>query len=192
MKVNLKILLWSSFLINLAAGLFGPIYAVFVEQIGGDLITAGSAYAAFSIATGVLILAFSRWEDRVKHQEKLLVAGRFLSIIGFVGYLYIQNPIHLFIVQIIFGIAASIEVPAYDSLYSKNLTKGKFASGWGIWEAMYAIVTGISAIIGGYIAQTHGFQTLFIIMLILSIGSFIVTLSLLKKRKKYNALQKTR
>ena len=50
MQRKLKILLFASALFMLAGGLFGPIYAVFVEEIGGDLLTAGGAYAAFSIA----------------------------------------------------------------------------------------------------------------------------------------------
>ena len=43
MQRELKILLASSMLIQLATGMFGPIYAVFVEQIGGNLLTAGTA-----------------------------------------------------------------------------------------------------------------------------------------------------
>tara|TARA_Y100000034_G_C6738489_1_gene327569 strand:+ start:77 stop:625 length:549 start_codon:yes stop_codon:yes gene_type:complete len=182
MKHRLKILLWSSFFINLAAGLFGPLYAVFVEKIGGDLLTAGSAYAAFAIASGVIIFFLSKYEDKVKHQEKLLILSRFLSVIGFAGYLLIRNPLDLFIVQIIFGIAVAIGNPTFDSMYSKNLTKGKFASQWGAWEAMYSITVGVAAIIGGFIAQNYGFQILFWIMLIISIISFISALSLIKRK----------
>ena len=86
-------------------------------------------------------------------------------------------------VQIIFGISTAIGTPAFDSLYSKNLQKGKFASQWGTWESMYAITVGIAAIIGGLIAQTYGFKVLFIVMLIISILSFISSLFLIKKRK---------
>jgi MFS family permease len=123
-----------------------------------------------------------KWEDSVKHQEKLLVIGRFLAIIGFIGYLLVETPIHLFIVQIIFGVSTAVVTPAFDSLYSKNLTKGKFASQWGAWESMYAIATGISAIIGAFIAREFGFDILFILMLIFSIISFIVSLYLIKKK----------
>ena len=84
MRRILKILILSSFFINLAAGLFGPIYAIFVEEIGGDLLTAGTAYAIFAIASGSLIFMLGKWEDKVKHQEKLLVFGRFLAVIGFI------------------------------------------------------------------------------------------------------------
>ena len=180
MKNILKLLLLSSFLINLSAGLFGPLYAVFVEQIGGDLLTAGLAFAVFSIVSGVLIYIFGKWEDRIKHQENILIISRFLTVLGTIGYLLIQSPAHLFAVQIVFGISSALITPAFDSMYSKNLTKGKYASQWGAWESMYAITVGIAAIIGGYLAQTYGFKTLFIVMVILAIFSFITTLLLRK------------
>ncbi|MBU2639985.1 MAG: hypothetical protein KKG75_04770, partial [Nanoarchaeota archaeon] len=75
MDKELKILLMTSALFILAGGLFGPIYAVFVEEIGGDLLTAGAAYSVFAIVTGGIIFFLAKWEDKVKHQEKLVVFG---------------------------------------------------------------------------------------------------------------------
>ena len=183
MRHTLKILLSSSFFMILAAGFFGPIYAIFVEDIGGDILTAGSAYAIFSIASGVLIFILSKWEDHIKHQEKLIIIGRLLSVVAFGGYLLVQNPYHLFAVQLLLGLAVAVTTPAFDSLYSKNLSKGKFASEWGKWEAMYGIVAGISAIVGAFIAREFGFKTLFLIMLIMAIMSLIMSLFLIKKKK---------
>ncbi len=187
MNKSIKILLTSSFFITLAGGFFTPIYAIFVEEIGGDILTAGSAYAAFAIVSGLLIYLISMWEDRVKHQEKLLITGRILGVIGFAGYLAINNPIDLFIVQIILGISSAIGSPAFDSSYSKSLDKGKFASEWGLWESMAGIVTGVGAFVGSFIAMKFGFYTLFYIMFISSVCSLIATcflLSIEKKNKK--------
>ena len=169
---------------TLAGGLFGPIYAVFVEKIGGDLLTAGTAYAAFAITTGVLIFLISKWEDKAKHLEKFVILGYALSCIGFIGYLLIKEPWHLFIVQIIFGIGEAINTPAWDGLYSKSLDKGKFASQWGLWESMQWIVTAIAAAIGGLIANLFGFRFLFYIMLFISIIGLIISALLIIKKKK--------
>ena len=184
MKPALKILLLSSFFMNLAAGLFGPLYAVFVQRIGGDLLTAGAAYASFSIALGIMIFFLSRWEDRVKHQEKLIVIARGLSVVGFIGYIFIRNPIDLFFVQIVFGVSEAIIVPAFDSLYSRNLDKKRYASEWGLWESMRAIVAGIAAITGGFVAQHYGFATLFVIMTVISVFSFVASLQFFMHKKK--------
>ena len=184
MQRELKILLLSSSLFLLAGGLFGPIYAVFVEQIGGDLLTAGTAYSAFSIAAGILILFISRWEDHVKHQEKLIAAGYALGCMGFFGYLLIQNPLDLFVVQIVFGAAAAILWPAYDGIYSRHLDRGKFASEWGMWEALDYIVAGIAAAVGGFLASIYGFRLLFVIMFLLSILAMLVSIVLIVQKKR--------
>lgn len=184
MRNTLKILLWSSVFLNLSAGLFGPIYAIFVEQIGGDLLTAGGAYAGFSISLGVLVYFLGKWEDKIKHQENLVIWGRFLTLIGTAGYLLIKAPIHLFGVQITLGIAQALTIPAFDSLYSKNLQKGKFASQWGSWEGMTSIVIGIAAILGAWIANKFGFKILFIIMTFIALVALIISLMLRKDFKK--------
>lgn len=184
MQKELKLLLLSSSLFTLAGGLFGPIYAVFVEQIGGDLLTAGSAYAAFAIAAGVLIVLISKWEDHFKHQEKLVVAGFVFSCLGFLGYLFIRQPWHLFVVQIVFGLGEAVGTPAYDGLYSRHLDKGKFASEWGLWEGMRWIVTAIAAAIGGFMANLYGFRFLFGIMFVISLIGLITSLFLVVKKKK--------
>ena len=179
---NLNLLLFVSAAFSLAGGLFGPLYAVFVEQIGGDLITAGSAYAIFAISTGSLIYFIGKWEDRVKHQEKLIVISCALLAVGFFGYMLIQRPMHLFMVQIIFGFSEALGTPAYDSVYSKNLIKGKYASGWGMWESMHYIIVAIAATAGGFIAESFGFKTLFFFMFLLSLVGLLISLNLLKKR----------
>ncbi len=184
MKSTLKILLWSSFFINLSAGLLGPIYAIFVEEIGGDLLTAGISYAVFSIATGVLIFFLGKWEDKVKHQANILILGRVLAVIGIAGYLFVKSPLTLFGVQIVLGISEALVMPAFDGLYSKNLSKGKFASQWGYWDAMAYTTMGVSAILGAFVAKQFGFQILFIVMTIASIFSLATILLLKKKIKK--------
>ena len=168
----------------MAAGMFGPIYAVFVEQIGGDLLTAGGAYATYSIAAGILIFFISRRADHIKHQEKLVVAGYALSSIGFLGYLLIQTSLDLFIVQMILGLGQAINIPAFDGLYSKHLDRGKFVSEWGLWESSNYIVIAIAAIIGGYLANVFGFRFIFVIMLVISLIGLAVSVLLLPRRKK--------
>lgn len=187
MQRELRILLLSSALFLLAGGLFGPIYAVFVEEIGGDLLTAGTAYSVFAIAAGIIIFFLSRWEDHIKHQEKLVIIGYALSCMGFLGYLLIRKPLDLFMVQIIFGVGEAIGVPAYDGLYSRHLDKGKFISEWGLWESMNYLVLGVSAAVGGFLAKLYGFRFLFVIMLILSVLGLIVSIFLVVRKKRMSS-----
>jgi MFS family permease len=180
MQKELKILLLSSVFVNLAAGLFGPLYAVFVEEIGGSLSTAGFAYSIFAVITGVLIFFISKWEDHVEHVEKLIVVGRILGFVGYFAYIFVDNPVKLYLVQLIFGISAAVDYPAITSFYSKHLDKGKYASEWGAWGSAVWIVSGLSALVGGFMAEIYGFKLLFILMSVFSFLSFVASLFLLK------------
>jgi len=174
MKKELNILLSASGFMFFAGGLFGPLYAIFVEQIGGDLLTAGSAYSVFAVSAGLLIYVISKWEDRQGHIPFFVFLGYIISAIGYIGYLFVKEPWHLFLLQIVFGLGQAIGAPAYDGLYSQLMDHGRYVSQWGVWESMTWIVTGIGAVIGGFIAAIFGFNTLFIIMAVLSgIGALI-------------------
>lgn len=186
MKKGLKILLLADMWATLAIGMIGPIYAIFVEEIGGDVLDASWAYFAFMITSGVIMYLISHWEDRVKHKEKLVIIGYSLSAIGFLSYYFVNSQMSLIITQIILGLSEAILIPAYDAMYSGYLDKNKEASEWGDWESMRYIVTAISAIIGGYIVHAYNFKVLFLVMFGTSIFSIITSVWLFKTKKYLN------
>lgn len=178
MNKVLKYLLFAESFWMLAAGLFGPIYAIFVRNIGGDILEAGGAYAAFCMAAGVMVFIISRWEDHVRHKEKLMIICYSVGSLGILGYLFVSSPIHLFIVQVVLGASEAIGAPAFDCLYSRFLDRGKFASEWGLFNSLYYIVTALSAAVGGIVASFFGFQALFMGMFVLSVISIFVSVRL--------------
>lgn len=176
----IRILITTSIFYNIVGGLFGPIYAIFVEKIGGDILTASGAWAVYSIVMGILLLSFGKIEDKV-NKRKTVVIGYFFSSIGTTGYLFVSQPWHLFVVQIVLGLGV-ITNPAWDALFSVSVSKGKESSEWGLWEGSTRIYAGMAAIIGGFIASTFGFRMLFMLMSIAAISGFLVSCSLLRKK----------
>lgn len=174
MRKELKILLTASAFSLLGAEMIGPVYAVFVEQIGGDLSTAGYAYGTLALVAGIVTFAMGHWADKLGHERKLIIFGYGVSTMAIFGYLFVSEPVHLYAVQVVLGLGSAIRTPSYDSLYSKYLRPGKYASEWGAWESMYWFVTAGAAVIGGWIAHTFGFDTLFMVMFVLA---FLGTLS---------------
>jgi MFS family permease len=184
MNKIIDLLIVSSFFYGLAAGLLGPIYAIYVEQIGGDILTAGYSYALFTIICGVFILLLGIWENRSKHQEKIIIASRILAVIGFMGYLFVSNPVDLFLVQIVLGISVAFVVPAFDSFYSRHIDKNRETEEWGAWEGVYQISLGISAVVGAVVADFFGFKTLIWLMIMFAVFSLIVACLMVVKSKK--------
>lgn len=164
MRRELKFLNFASAFSGLAAGLFGPFYAVFIDNIGGGAFMAGNSYSVFAIAAGLLIFFISRWEERHENMGKLLLAGYLILTVSYFSYYLVENVTQMFVVQAMVGIGTATVSPAFDEIYSKNIPGEKYAKGWGFWESMSWIVTGISASIGGFIVAKYGFRNLFLAM----------------------------
>jgi len=168
----LKILITSSMFYNFTAGMIGPIYAIFAQKIGGDILVASSAIAVYTLVIGILILLFGRIEDRLD-KKKVFIIGRAINVVGIAGYLFVSSPLDLFLVQGILGVAIAMMNPTFEALYSRGLRKGHEAFEWSVWEGSINIMLSIAAITGGFVAATFGFQTLFLMMTGVAVMGFI-------------------
>lgn len=177
----LKILLVTNSLVLLAGGMIGPIYAIFVEDIGGDLLDASLAGSVFALAAGITTLLSGRYSDMNKHKEKIVVLGYIIMGVGFMLFTLVTSVWMLLIVQVIIGFGEAIYIPAFDAVYSEHLDHHKEGRQWGAWESMYYFVTAIGAAIGGYIVVYLGFHVMFILMALLCLSSALYIYRLPKK-----------
>jgi hypothetical protein len=176
-----KILLITDSFYILAGALIGPIYALFVEKIGGDLLDASGAFAVFMITAALVVFLLAFWEDRSKHKKKFVIAGYGIGIFGYAGYLFVNSASSLFVVQAILGLSLALKDPAYDALFSDS--KKHLAIAWGTWEALDYLMLGAGALIGGFIAQELGFSVLLWCMFVLSVISFLISLHLISVKE---------
>lgn len=167
----LRILLSTNAMILTAAAMLGPIYALFVEKVGGDLMDASIAGSIFALVAGITTLISGKYTDKTKENELVVVLGYTIMGIGFLLYFWVSSVIFLFVVQAIIGLGEAIYSPAFDAVYSKHLSWHKSGSQWGAWESMNYFTTAIGALLGGGLVTIFGFQTLFIIMAMLCFGS---------------------
>ena len=177
----LRILLFTNSFILLAGAMLGPIYALFVEKIGGSLLDASLTGAIFALAAGITSLLAGKYADHKKNPKNIVTFGYSLMALGFLLYTFVNSILSLFLVQILIGFAEAFYSPAFDSLYSKHLAKTKRATEWGAWESTNYFSLAIGAVIGGFIADSFGFNTLFIVMASLSFISALYLYFLPKK-----------
>lgn len=183
MNLGTKVLLWSDTWATFALGMIGPIYAIFVEQIGGDILDAGWAYFAFMMTSGIVMYIMSKWENGVRHKEKLVVAGYSLTALGCMSYFFVSDQLGLIITQVILGLAGAVLVPAFDALYSDYVEKKEEAFQWGSYEAMQFVMTALAAVAGAYVASIFGFKALFVFMFGVSLFSVFNSMNLIRKQK---------
>jgi MFS family permease len=169
----LRILLVTNGLILIAGAMLGPIYALFVESLGGSLLDASMAGAIFALAAGLMSLISGKFSDRIKESELVVVFGYTLIGIGFLLYNFVSSIWFLFVVQVIIGFGGAIYAPVFDAIYSKHLDKGKEGKEWGAWESMNYFTAAAGAILGGLIVTYFGFNAIFTIMAVLCFLSAI-------------------
>lgn len=161
---SLRILITLNTAMTFVIGLFAPFYAIFVVKIGGDIAFAGFSWAVLQIVAGVLTLYFTRWSLRVREQELLISFGYILRAVVFLSYAFMGSMGQLIFTQVLWGIAAAISTPAFDSVYAAHTTKDGSIVEWGGFEGVTSIAVGVAALLGGLVIKSFGFVPIFIAM----------------------------
>lgn len=166
MKLTKKesILLRGSNLWNLGTGLFGPLLAVFTEEIGGSILDISYAWATYLIVTGVFSILVGKYSDGHQRKERLLVAGYFLNVLFTFLLLVVSSPMQLFLNQFGFGIALALSTPTWQALYAQYEDKKRPSFTWGLVSGEAIIISGLAIIPGGLIVKYFSFDLLFMIM----------------------------
>jgi MFS family permease len=177
-----KILLYASNTWSLGEGMLGPLFAIFAERIGGNILEISWAWAVYLIIMGVCVILVGKISDNQKNKkEKIMVAGFALNALFTFSYLLVSQPMHLFIVQAGLGISAALTIPTWNSLYAKYEDKKHDGYTWGLASGQSQITTGIAIIIGGLIVSYISFQVLFITMGIIHIIATIIQAQILRR-----------
>lgn len=178
---SIRALLIGDALVLLSVAMLAPLYALYVDDKGGDIFDVGVTAAALAFGAGFASLFSGKYVDRMKNKKLLLFMGYGLIGLVFIGYIFVTNLWQLAILQVLVGFISPIYVPAFDALYSEHADKGHLAEEWGAWEALSYFTSGIGAIAGGIIVFNFGFTPLFIFMATLCISSSLYVLKLSKK-----------
>lgn len=164
-------------------GLLGPLFAVFTAEIGGDILDITSAWAIFTIVTGVLTVIVGHLADKVGH-ERLLILGYGLNAFFTFAYLWVDSPTDLFIVQAGLGLSLALANPTWAALYDRFSSDKKDGALWGAAYGHASIATGFATIAGGYIVTRTSFEVLFILMGTLQIFATLLQMKMHRERNR--------
>jgi MFS family permease len=158
-----RVLLKMSFVTTFAESMLVPMYAAFTERVGGSILDAGIAFAAFSIATGIVVGTIGTRSWFQHHIKRFLVLGFVFSAACDFSYLLVQNRWQLFAAQIVAGLATGLIEPAWDSLFTEDIEHSSVKH-WSIWAGGTHLIAGVAALVGGAIVAYLSFTTLFVMM----------------------------
>jgi MFS family permease len=170
MTVNkiVKILIVADFAINSAFGLLAPIFAIFLANNihGGGAQVAGFATSVYWITKSLLQLPIAKFLDRTDGERDdfyALVIGQYIACSTFFLYLFASEPWHIYSIQAILGVAMAFVVPAWFGIFSRHIDRGKNSFEWSL-ESVFSvgIATATAGAIGGTVAESFGFNVLFV------------------------------
>ncbi len=164
LNYRIRILLITNGLVLLSAAMLGPIYALFIENVGADLMAASLSLAVFSCVAGFVSIMSGRYADRVANPALVMAVGYVLMAIGFFGYMFVTSMWWLLLVQVVIGFGEAIYAPAFDLLYAKHLDGQRPGRQWAAWESMDYFVRSFGAVCGGLLVKYCGFNPMFFIM----------------------------
>jgi len=165
----------------MATAMLGPLYAIYVVKFVDGVIAVSISWAAFLISTSFFTYIVSKKGDQVKEKEYLLLAGYLIRIISWLSLIFVHNLTALVLVQIFLGLGESLGSPSFNVLFADHLDKNRHVKEYSEWLLIANLTSAVGIIIGGIIVSNYGFETLFVLMSLLSLTSFFGIL--LKPRK---------
>lgn len=164
LNVTQRLLLLASAFWFFGEGLLGPLFAVYAEKVGGDLLDITAAWALFLIVSGVLYIVFGKLFRNSTRKREIMVVGYALNTIFTFCYLLVQNSRQLMLLQVGLAIAEAISSPLWDALFAKEMEETDDVFFWSIAGGHTHLVSGIAIAVGGAVAYYISFNALFVIM----------------------------
>ncbi len=170
MKINrvIRILVTSDFLLISGFAVFGPVFAVFITQNieGGTLAIIGFTAAIFQIFKSSFQIPIANYLDK-NHGEKddfySLMIGSFLIVVVPFLYIFAQKPMHLYIINAIYGLGAAFAIPPWNAIFTRHIDKMHESTDWAVESVSIGIGAASAAALGGILAEKFGFQTVFLV-----------------------------
>lgn len=162
-----------------AAGLLGPIFALFVTDFikGGNEAVAGLAAGIYLLTKSILQIPIAHFIDKIRgEKDDFWLMFTFTVLTSFVPLLYlvINTSFQLYLVQFVLGFFTAFTFPTYMAIFTRHIDKQKEGTEWGVYFTLTDLTSATLAALGGYIAVYSGFPTLIITVVILSFSGALL------------------
>src|SRR6185369_5520407 len=165
MRVNqvIRTLVLSDFFVNAGFSVFAPVFAIFVtHQVSGGSIEVVGFGAAIVQVTKILVeLPLAHVLDKNHGEVDDFVSMIFGSIlIASVPFLYLlaTQPIHIYLIEGVYGMGIGFTMPPWYAIFSRHLDKMRESFEWTLDSVSLGLGAAAAAAGGGAMAQHYGFH----------------------------------
>lgn len=165
------------------------------DKLGQDTVSfVGVGTSIYFLTRATLQIPIGYLTDKLDNDKDeiiLLSLGIILMGLPFLFYPIITQPHHYYILQFIFGLGVSLNLPNWRKLFALNLDQGKEGSLYGFYETIISISTAVFSTLVGFVANLGDMYFDYVMtgVGILMISSFIWVLLIFKiKIRKSNGV----
>ncbi len=180
MNPVVRFLILSDFVFLGGLGLLAPVFALFVEKsiVDGSAAVVGIASSIYLVTKSIVQIPAASIVDQIRGEHDdfwfLFISSFCVSLIP-LAYLFISNPLELYVVQFIYGAAAAFAFPTYMALFTRHADRDKEGTEWGIYFTFTNMSAAFAAFIGGTLVEIVGFDALIILMVIVTFFGALLT-----------------
>lgn len=156
-----------------ASGILMPIYAFFVQKIGGGILETSWAIALYSVLYGLGTMLIHKTPWSHKFRMHFLWIGWLMWLFSIMIYLVISTVTILYISQLLNALGDALYEPVFDSEYAEHVASDPCA-GWAFFNGTTSIFSGVASLVGGIIATHFGFDVLLYCVMAFGSISFLL------------------
>jgi len=184
----IQFLTYSDILLLSGWGLVSPIFAIFLTNKikGGSAALAGLATTVYLVTKSFLQMPIARYIDSRKgEKDDFWLMGGGSVIISMTAFLYMfaKLPIHVYLIQIFYGIGSAMSYPAWMAIFTRHADKNQEGFQWSLYYTMTDLGSALSAGLGGFLATQIGYQNLFFIVGIISLAGTLFLSGVVQRLK---------
>jgi MFS family permease len=162
-----KFFVISDFFLLAGWGLIDPVFSVFIIQrvIGGTLLVVGIAAAIYWIIRSVAQIPIANYLDRTpgEHDDFMaLIGGLMLVGISAIAMCWVTRIWELYAIHAIQAVAFALYYASWPTIYSRHLDKQSVSLDWSLDSSVSGVGAGVTGFLGGVIAETLGYNIVFV------------------------------
>ena len=126
----------------------------------------GVAAGIYWILKSVLQIPIANYLDRTEGENDdfmALIGGLLLVGISAIAMCWVTQVWQLYLIHAVHAVAFALYFAAWPTIFSRHLDKNRISFDWTLDSASVGMASGVTGLIGGFIAETWGFTIIFLL-----------------------------
>jgi len=153
--------------------------ALYADLFGTTGVVEGLFGTGFALVQLLVVLPLGRAVD-TGNAKRFLLAGLALNVLVFLGFLLVASPVHIVLVRMVQGLAASVLWVTGAAVVGEISPSGARGRWLGTYNQVGAFSSLAGDLLGGLLLYVYGFTLTYLVLAAITVGAFVLVLSALR------------